>query len=31
MWLGLQVIGLALRGGYSVGLILGRSEDVRVG
>ena len=31
MWLGLQVIGLALRVGYSVGLILGRSEDVRVG
>ena len=25
MWLGLQVIGLALRGGYSVGLILRRS------
>ena len=25
MWLGLQVIGLALRVGYSVGLILGRS------
>ena len=31
MLLAFQVFGLALRGGYSVGLILRRSEGVRVG